>query len=95
MPLTMQAHWYGDGCSRKGGVKHISEFLAEESASVKLSKSPLCFEKGEVNSQNDGECSYRKHPGGHITRTGIRHDFKWQNVVQTHKDSVRQVNIQA
>lgn len=53
MPLTMQVYWYGDGGSRKSEVKHISEFLAEESASVTSSKSPFCFEKGEVNGQVD------------------------------------------
>lgn len=63
MPLTMQVHWYGDGCSSKGGVQHISEFLAEESASVKSSKSPFFFEKGGANGQNE---AVRKHPDGHL-----------------------------
>lgn len=57
MPLTKQVHWYGDGCSSKGGVQHISEFLAEESASAKSSKSPFLFKQGEVNGQNDGGCN--------------------------------------
>lgn len=42
-----------DGCCREGEVKHISEFLAEEKASIKINKSPFSLEKS-VNGQNDG-----------------------------------------